>query len=279
MEKLRKYETKGQEWVLDNLIFLARTGSYLYGTNVEDSDTDYVGVTYAPTSYWLGNDTFEVKDKDKDQDQIDYTIYDFRKFVSLASKSNPNILEIVWIPPDSPHCLKMDHIWRESIYANRWKFHTQRTYHAFSKFAESQIRKLTNIQSNKPSRAAIKEKYGWDTKFAMHTLRLLHEATDLMEGRDIVYPRPKQEYYRGIREGRVWGKDEFDRCVEYLQQVSRDFETDYALISNELPNSCNRQFVNDLLVRFFYQMVHNEWDLEEACDRLDEVRNTVGVGS
>ena len=134
--KLRQYETKGQEWILDNLIFLAQTGSHLYGTNVPESDFDYVGVTYAPTSYWLGGDKFEVKAKDKDQDQIDYSIYDFRKFVHLASKSNPNILEIVWIPPDSPYCLLMDEIWRQSIYCNRWMFHTQRTYHSFKEFAK-----------------------------------------------------------------------------------------------------------------------------------------------
>lgn len=92
--------------ILNNRILEIVSGSHLYGTAVETSDKDYVGIFLPPIEYLLGFKKVEeadlsVKSKAEDgkntQKAIDRKLYEFRKFVQLASENNPNILEILFV--------------------------------------------------------------------------------------------------------------------------------------------------------------------------------------
>ena len=83
-------------WLKDRTIFLTIAGSQAYGTNIATSDTDYKGIAVPPKEYFYGLQKFEQADK---FDGVDCTIFDIRKFVSLAADCNPNIIEMLYTAP------------------------------------------------------------------------------------------------------------------------------------------------------------------------------------
>jgi len=94
----------------NNKILEIVTGSYLYGTNSETSDKDYVGVFLPSVPYILGFKTIEEVDFsiiDKDErgkntsKALDRKLYEFRKFMKLAMENNPNITETLFVNPDN----------------------------------------------------------------------------------------------------------------------------------------------------------------------------------
>ena len=65
-------------------------GSHLYGTNKEGSDIDIKGVFVLPTDKVLSGQYIEQVSDDKQ----DTTYYEIGKFIELATKANPNILDV-----------------------------------------------------------------------------------------------------------------------------------------------------------------------------------------
>jgi len=95
-----------KQQVEDNKILEITAGSHLYGTSTPESDEDFLGIFMPPAEYVLGLQTveevdFSIIDKDKDgkntTEAIDRKFYEFRKFINLALKNNPNIIEILFV--------------------------------------------------------------------------------------------------------------------------------------------------------------------------------------
>ena len=89
-----------------NKILEFKVGSYLYGTNTENSDTDICGIFLPNIEYVLGFKTCEEVDLsviDKLENgknsskALDKKYYEFRKFIKLALENNPNILEMCFV--------------------------------------------------------------------------------------------------------------------------------------------------------------------------------------
>lgn len=95
--------------VENRLILLALTGSHSYGLSLPSSDKDYKGIFIAPREYYLGTRNIEQKDKGWDEpgngsfpqldSNKDTVAYELRKYIMLASKCNPNILELLFENP------------------------------------------------------------------------------------------------------------------------------------------------------------------------------------
>lgn len=90
----------------NNKILELGIGSYLYGTNIDTSDKDYLGIFMPNIEYVLGFKTCEevtlnIIDKNKDgkntQKALDRKFYEFRKYITLAFNNNPNILETLFV--------------------------------------------------------------------------------------------------------------------------------------------------------------------------------------
>src|SRR5688572_24019548 len=83
-----------------HLLFLTLGGSHAYGTNHENSDTDYRGVYMSPTVQFLGlNPPVNPKPFERSEPD-DVVIHEVGKFMDLALKNNPNILEILFVEPE-----------------------------------------------------------------------------------------------------------------------------------------------------------------------------------
>jgi len=90
----------------NGVVLEIKTGSHLYGTNVETSDEDFVGV-YIPSYFelltsdkYIKEKDFSIKSKDKngknDKNAVDRKYYNFNNFIKLLISNNPNILEILY---------------------------------------------------------------------------------------------------------------------------------------------------------------------------------------
>jgi len=142
MSDILKYEAES------NRILEIRSGSHLYGTNTPESDEDFVGIFMPPKEYVYGLKNVEEVDlsivsKQKDgknsKDAIDRKLYEFRKFIRLASANNPNIIEILYVNDENIiHSNNVGNRLRE----NRHLFLSKLSIPRFIGYASSQKHKM-----------------------------------------------------------------------------------------------------------------------------------------
>lgn len=124
------------KWLKDYVIFLTRSGSHLYGTNIEGSDEDYVGVCKLPGNVLFGfTENF-------DQTVLhdpDLTIFSIIKFARLAAETNPNVLEILFV--DDANIIYTTPLW-EKLRAIKHMFLSKRIAVTFAGYATSQLHKI-----------------------------------------------------------------------------------------------------------------------------------------
>ena len=142
-------------WLPERTIFLSKYGSHAYGTNIETSDIDIRGVCIPPKEYFLG---FVKKFEQAEAKQpYDVAVHDIRKFFALATKCNPNIIELLYIDPSDWYFYK--HPWT-GIVENRHLFLSKKARFSFSGYAMSQLKRIEthrrwilNPPKKKPDRA------------------------------------------------------------------------------------------------------------------------------
>lgn len=85
-----------------NILLEGIVGSQAYGLATPESDVDYMGVYMEPQDTFLG--LHPVLEKDltvhKTSPEKDVTYHEVGKFMRLALKSNPSILEFLWLPTE-----------------------------------------------------------------------------------------------------------------------------------------------------------------------------------
>jgi predicted nucleotidyltransferase len=122
---------------LSNLIYLVRSGSYAYGTTTPDSDVDLRGVLIEPKPYLYGLRSF-----DQFEDlPTDTVIYGLKKFASLLTKANPNIIELLGVEND---CIEMITMQGEMLRDNAELFLSKRVTSSFGNYALAQLYRLQN---------------------------------------------------------------------------------------------------------------------------------------
>lgn len=117
-----------------NIILEGITGSKAYGLDTETSDTDLKGIYVSPTSKVLG--LHGVKET-IDHTNPDWTYYEISKFISLALKANPTILEMLYLE-GYRIITKQGHM----LVDNRHLFLSNRIRHSYGGYVFSQARKL-----------------------------------------------------------------------------------------------------------------------------------------
>jgi len=119
----------------DFVIFEGIAGSRLYGTNTEGSDFDYRSVCTPPIEVLLDPfNNFEQKDSGFEED--DKTIYALGKFFKLCADSNPNIIELLFIPESKT--ISKTEKW-DMVLENRNLFLSKKAKYTFSGYAMSQL--------------------------------------------------------------------------------------------------------------------------------------------
>ena len=129
-EVLRTHENLG-----DNIMLLTLGGSYAYGTNVEGSDIDVRGIALPTRRDIYGFGGFE----QYRNDELDMTIYEFRKIVSLLCACNPNTIEMLGCRPEQYLILSPA---GKMLLENKELFLSKEAVHSFGGYANAQLRRL-----------------------------------------------------------------------------------------------------------------------------------------
>lgn len=145
-------EVPHPDFVESNLHYLVRGGSFAYGADMgELSDYDLYGFVIPPLSilfpfsYGLvwGFDSpqnFEQFHANRviDEIKVDATIYNIVKFFRLTGKCNPNMIDLLYVPPDC--IIRMTPIGNR-VRENRELFLSKICWHTFKGYAYSQLSK------------------------------------------------------------------------------------------------------------------------------------------
>ncbi len=117
-------------------IFKTLAGSRSYGTSTPTSDTDYRGIAIPPMEYIVGLRGFNQYVRNEPDD---VTIFALRKFVDLALKCNPNVIEQLFV--DERHIVKTTK-WGEELREKRKLFLSTRALYTFTGYAMSQLKRI-----------------------------------------------------------------------------------------------------------------------------------------
>lgn len=217
-------------WYGNRPSFLTKHGSHAYGTNTPDSDLDIRGFCIPPKEYFLGyNNKFEQFQHQNDTHDI--VIYDIRKFFKLAADCNPNIIEILFTDPK-------DHIVvtqvGKKVLKHRELFLSAKAFYTFGGFAFQQLQKIKTKQAATGA---------FDTKDAMHLVRLMRVGKELLETGEVHVKRIyDHEELLAIRQGK-WT---YDEVISWASRANNEL-LDLAA-KTKLPKQADHAKLDKLLV-------------------------------
>ena len=138
-------------------------GSHMYHLNTETSDRDIGGVFFAPPEQILGlRSSYVEQVSDSRHDTV---FWEFGRWIELLLKSNPSVLESLFVPED---CVIGEiHPMIRNIISNRELFLSKECVKSFSGYALSQIYKARGLKK-KISNPVTERKDPLDFCFTFH---------------------------------------------------------------------------------------------------------------
>ena len=246
----------------ENLIFLGYRGSISHNTYVPSTeengidDIDLVGVFFGPADFYIGlGNALKSSIEHKvllDNKYYDCVFYEFRHFMSMLLRGNPNIVPTVWVIPD--HIIMMHSGFNEVVENRRHFLGKQSLRDAFTGYARKcELDMDPSRQAYEgymgEKRKAVVNKYGFDTKNASHAVRLLTMCKEALEtGSMNVYRTKDRELLIDIKQGK-FKKDEITLMAKsILKEVDIAYD-EYSF----LPNFGNLTLANDIVKRILKQ--------------------------
>src|SRR5579859_3697349 len=169
------------------IIYRCVVGSRAYGLDNDESDTDRRGIYVAPAE--LQWSLFGAPEQFEDN-ATQSCYWELQKFIIMALKANPNILECLY----SPTVEKVTPL-GEELLALRQQFLSQMIFQTFNGYAMSQFRKMEQDLRN---HGDVRMKH------AMHLLRLLLTgAATLREGRVPVRVEAHRDRLLAVKRGEL----------------------------------------------------------------------------
>jgi predicted nucleotidyltransferase len=209
------------------IIYRCVVGSRAYGLDNDESDTDRRGIYLAPAE--LQWSLFGAPEQFEDN-AAQSCYWELQKFLTMALKANPNILECLY----SPMVEKVTPL-GEELLAMRESFLSRMIFQTFNGYAMSQFKK---IEQDIRNHGEVK----W--KHAMHLLRLLLTgAATLRQGSVPVRVAGNRERLLAVKRGEMKWPDVND----WRKELHRDFEQ--ALAETKLPERPDYEKANAFLIR------------------------------
>jgi predicted nucleotidyltransferase len=235
--------------IMDWGVLVGYRGSIAHGLYVPQDDPnsiddkDIISICIPPKEYYFGLKEFGSRGtKEITQNEWDIVVFEFKKFISLLVKGNPNVLSLLWL--DKEFYLKITTAGQQLI-EQRGLFVNKQVYHSFSGYAYGQLYRMNHHAFRGymgDKRKKLVEKYGYDTKNASHLIRLLKMAIEfLIEGRLYVRRRDSQQLLE-IKNG-LWTLEQVKKESEKLFGMAQE-----AYIKSTLPNEPNKETINQLCV-------------------------------
>jgi predicted nucleotidyltransferase len=226
-----------RSFVYSQLILYALSGSRAYGTNTPESDIDYRGICIPPKEYLLGLHQFESRHREKP----DEVIYSLKKFVHLALQNNPNVLDTLFVDEDK--ILFIDEYGYElRSLAN--DFLSKRVYKTYGGYAKAQLQAMANRggKGNHIVRTELIKRHQYDTKHALHLIRLLRMGIEILEVGKVIVHRPDAQELLAIKRGEYALNDILKMAASLENRLHEAYET------TKLPDEPNTTKIEKWLV-------------------------------
>src|ERR1700753_3999008 len=140
-----------------NVLFSCIAGSRAYGTHTADSDEDIRGVYALPADSFLELDPPPSLLADERQNIVYFSLL---RFVDLLTTANPNLLELLFMPPD---CVQTCTQEMQALIRSRAMFITRQCGDTHIGYAMSQIKKARGqnkwINQPKGAKPPVKEDF------------------------------------------------------------------------------------------------------------------------
>jgi hypothetical protein len=244
----------------EGLILKVLVGSGVHGTALEGTDdTDYMGICIEPPLSVIGvgeplkppfqqyqyrsaaERTGDMHARSGPGD-VDEVVYSLRKWLRLAMGGNPTVLLPLFTPEE--------HI----VAITDWGLELRRVVPRFAPskaagerflgYMVAQREKLLGLRSTQTNRPELVSVHGFDTKFAMHMIRLGLQGVEYLEtGRiTLPIPEPDRTWLVQMRRG-AYSRDEALERAEELEARLRQ-----QLVSSGLPDHPDWKAANRWLV-------------------------------
>lgn len=239
-------------------ILRSTVGSTIHRLHLQGTDDrDEMGVAIEPPEMALGLQRFEhfikrdrpegVKSQPGD---LDLTIYSLRKFVGLATQGNPSILVLLYAPP-----LYITE-WGTKLLENRHLFASKAAGPRFLGYMTAQKERMLGLRGQmRVTRTDLVEKHGFDTKYAMHMLRLGFQGREFLTTGELRLPPDPSNvdmaFCRKVREGR----SNFEDVITAAEQLETDLKQ--LIVTSKLPRVPDFKKIDNLLVSLYLDYWEN----------------------
>jgi predicted nucleotidyltransferase len=280
----------------ENVMYETIMGSYAFGVSTDHSDRDIYGFCIPPKEDVFPHLAGEIQGFGKQRKRFDQfqkhhvmdgnaaggkgliydlSIYSIVRYFELCMENNPNVIDSLFTPHDCVlHVTAVGNLVRD----HRTKFLHKGCWPKFKGYAYSQLHKM---RSKQPigKRKELREEFGFDVKFAYHTVRLLLECEQILMHRDIDLRRDR-EHLKAIRRGEVSQEEIFLLASE----KERDLENLYH--ESKIPDGPDESQLKELLLNCLEQhygnldaciarVDANSIALKEITEIVDRVRNRI----
>jgi len=179
---------------------------------------------------------------------LDLVTHSLRKFARLAAKGNPTILLPLFTPDDA---IIKNTSFGNFLIKHRDLFITKSAGRAFQGYLKAQKDRLLGIKGQmRTNRRELVDKYGFDTKYAGHVIRLGYQGVELMTTG--LLSLPMKEMHRDTVVKIRMGGLSFEAVMELANRLERELK--HALDHSTLPEEANIGSINQLLSVMYKSM-------------------------
>lgn len=236
--------------------YLTMIGSRAYGTSTPQSDYDFYGFIVPPLNVLFPHldghiagfgrtytpfEQYQMQHvQHPDYGEIDLTIYNIVKYFHLVMMGNPNMVDSLFTDEDEiMHCDSIGQL----VKNNRHLFLSELCYHRYTGMAFSHANKLKSGKT-KEGRKDLENEFGYDTKDAYHTMRILLEVQEILLTGNLNL-KANAEYLKAVRQGHFtleYILSEFEKLVLDLENIVKRGDS-------VVPYAPNEKSIKHLLIR------------------------------
>lgn len=246
--------------ILDGEILRVTIGSEVHGVSVNADDHDEMGILVPSSEYVLGLSRWPDRSGVHGFDQyrwrtqpegvrsgpgdIDLVVYGLHKWMSLAVKGNPSIILPLYVPDD--FVIHGDPLGRK-LRDIRWAIVNQSIRDSYAGYVQQQRDQLLGLRGGRhTNRPELVEKYGFDTKFAYHMVRVAFQGAGLWTTGEIPVPvpEPMRSMLVDLRHG--------ERSLQWALETAEEYETTLRESDPALPEHSDLGVIHDFMTEAFF---------------------------
>lgn len=216
--------------------------------------------------YRTATERTEKQDAPSQPGDLDLTIFSLRKFLRLAMQGNPQIVQCLFVPYNL--C-----VYRDARGAKLQELAplivSRECGKRYLGYLEAQRQRLLGERGQKKTnRPQLEEKFGYDTKYAMHILRLGFQGVELMTTGKLTLPMADKDraFVYAVRCGEVEIQEALTRAGELERQI-KDLLLDAPIAAEP-----DREGVEAWMLNMYFE----NWKAQKVTTDYTGTRQSIG---